>query len=137
MKTDLEKFLYVCHDPKIQLGINKNLAEYSLLAEHVKDNNLIQFYHNKTKKILMIKPRETLFLKVVKKVDSKTYLSLNKSIVLKEPEEGGQKKAKDGEFERSNIRLSVYKYNIQSKEGEDEVKTYKTYQREGSKALYV
>ena len=97
------------NDPETQLRITSTFSAYVKLAEHLFDGDLlIQFYRSKSKGVQpFLSPRDSIFVKFVKKIREGEYLSLNKTILIKEEELDPLEKKNQI---LTNINLSGYLY---------------------------
>lgn len=88
MNCPAQAFLWVSNDPETQLRITSTFSSYNKLAEHLFEGDLlIQFYRSKSKGVMSIlSPRDSIFVKFVKKIREGEYLSLNKTILINEEE---------------------------------------------------
>lgn len=103
LKVRPELFIYVSNDVDIQTRVNTNLSVYEKLFSHkFEDGSGLGLYLTKSKKIMMIDSRESLYVKYCKKIDENNYLSINKSVLLKGVGEEGSLK--------TNMMLTGFQY---------------------------
>lgn len=82
IKAKPEEFIYVANDQEIQSKTNTNLSLYKNLFAYKTNNFLLEIFHTKSKKIMMIESRESLYVKYCKKITDKHFVSISKSILL-------------------------------------------------------
>jgi hypothetical protein len=103
IKAQPKDFIFVSNDQEIQGRINTNLSHYKNLFVYKGENYVLELYHSKSKKILMIDSRESIFLKYCKKVTDIHYVSIGKSILLKDLGSATKELT-------TNIQLTGYSY---------------------------
>lgn len=98
-----EEFIFVSNDPETQNRINQNISLYEVLFSTRTDKYILELVHTKSKKVLMIDSRESLFLKYAKKVSDKRIVSIAKSVVLSDI-------ANEKKDLVTNIQLTAFDY---------------------------
>lgn len=84
IKCKPEEFIFVSNDPETQNRINQNISFYKVLFSKKSENFVLEIIHSKSKKFLIVDPRESLFIKYCKKVTDKHIVSIAKSVLLKD-----------------------------------------------------
>jgi len=82
VKARPEEFIYVANDQDIQSRINSNLSLYKNLFVYKTEDYLLEIFHTKSKKFMMIDSRESVYVKYCKRITDKHILSIGKSILL-------------------------------------------------------
>jgi hypothetical protein len=103
VKCRPEEYFFVSNDVETQKRLNTNLGMLELLYSTKTPDYVLELVHLKSKKILMIDSRESLFIKYCKRVTDKHIVSLSKSIVL-----SGIANAKKDLV--TNIQLTAFAY---------------------------
>ena len=82
LKCKPEEFFFVSNDVETQKRVNTNLSMIELLFSKKSSDYTLELLHSKSKKILMIDSRESLYIKYCKRITDKHIVSLGKSILL-------------------------------------------------------
>lgn len=82
LKCKPEEFFFVSNDVETQNRINSNLSLFEVLYSKKTPEYVLELVHSKSKKILMIDSRESLYIKYCKRITEKHIVSLSKSIIL-------------------------------------------------------
>ena len=102
-----EEFCEVIHDIEYQKANNSNIKTWERLAEYKTKDMNIEIGRIVTHKIIIINPRETIYVKFCKIDREKgTLINIKKSIVLKEYPVVDN-------LVRTNMHISAYKYTSQ------------------------
>lgn len=104
IKCKPEEFIFVSNDPETQNRINQNISMYKILFSKKTENYTLELVQTKSKKVLMIDSRESIFVKYCKKVTDTRIISVAKSILL-------QDMVIEKKDLLTNIQLTVFDYN--------------------------
>jgi len=109
LKCTPEEFIYISNDQEVQNRINTNLMLYRNLFQRKTADYVLELFHSKSKKIMMIDSRESIFLKYCKRLPNGKVASIGKSILLS----GLSTESPDL---TTNIQLTGFQYTLHSDE---------------------